>query len=157
MTTLALHPREPEKERSAVPLEASLEAASRARRAIEDLPALRRLPDVCFIARLLGDELVSNALRHAGLRAGEPFRLIAECDQETVRIEVADHGPGVDPLSSLRAHLAGDLRHRGLSLLNALADRWGYRRGDGEFAVWFELDLVPGRRGWLGRDPVART
>jgi hypothetical protein len=74
-----------------------------------------------------------------------------------LRVEVADGGPGFDPPPMLRRHALGELSHRGLSLLNALADRWGFRRGPAGCAVWFELDLVPGRRAWMGREPVPRS
>lgn len=157
MSTLALHPREPEKERISVILQASIAAAQEARRIIADLLEPRRVPDVAFIAQLLANELVSNVLRHAELEAGEAFGLAVECDGRSLHVEVADGGPGFDPLSLLRRHSQGELRHRGLCLLNALADRWGFRRGRRGCVVWFELDLVPGRRAWIGRERVARS
>jgi hypothetical protein len=65
---------------------------------------------------------------------------------------VSDSGPGFFPLPYAQSRAAERVGH-GLHLVNVLADRWGFRRGERSCCVWFELDLVPGRRAWRGREP----
>ncbi len=102
--------------------------------------------------QLLASELVANALRHG---PGGPVDLDLDAGRDSIRVEVADNGAGFDPLGHLRRHVESEGRHHGLALLNALADRWGFRIGPDGFRMWFELDLVSGRRPWRGREPVA--
>ena len=64
-------------------------------------------------------------------------------------------GLGVDPLALLRIHSANNAHHRGI-FIHALADRWGFRRDNG-CHMWFEIDLVPGRRSWRGREKITST
>jgi anti-sigma regulatory factor (Ser/Thr protein kinase) len=81
---------------------------------------------------LLTSELVTNAYRHAGSET----RLSIRCDDDCIRIEVRDSGPGTVRLRPLdRDRTDG----RGLHIVDALADRWGHHSdGDGK-VVWFEL------------------
>lgn len=137
-----------------VALEVSESASLRGRAVIADVSELNRYPDLQFITELLTSELVSNVLRHAGLPDGELFQLAVDCDEDTVRVEVVDRGGGFNPLALLRLHKANKARHRGIALVNALADRWGYRCQDHQCHLWFELDLIPGRRPWRGREPI---
>lgn len=136
-------------------LTATPDAPRLARRLIEDLPGLARLPDLRFAAQLLASELVANSVRHAGVSIADTVLLALECDERMLRVEVLDRGAGFDPLLSLAEHYARGQLHRGIFLVDALADRWGFRRVDGG-CVWFELDLVPGRRPWRGREPIPR-
>jgi anti-sigma regulatory factor (Ser/Thr protein kinase) len=127
-----------------------------ARRAVALRVELERFPELSFIAQLLTSELVSNTVRHATVQNGDAFVLTIGCDASTLHIELTDHGPGVDPLFHLaRYRRAGSCRH-GIYLVNALADRWGYRRHEGS-KMWFEIDLVPGRTPWRGRQPAPET
>ena len=135
---------------------ASGTAASAARRIIDERAELGPFPDLRFAARLLVSELVSNAVRHAGLTPQDELALSVECTDESFWVEVRDSGPGFDPLVPIAEHERLRRRHRGLFLVNALADRWGFRRSTNECRVWFELDLVPGRRPWRGREPVPK-
>jgi hypothetical protein len=82
--------------------------------------------------------------------------LTIECDESTLHIELADHGRGVDPLSHLARYQRTGSRRNGIYLVDALADRWGYRRREGT-TIWFEIDLVPGRRPWHGREAAPKT
>src|SRR5438067_2538562 len=112
---------------------------SEVRRAFEDFP----LPaPVLGDAQLLVTELVTNSIRHAGLRPDEVIRVVAELSTSRLRVDVFDRvspaGPSV---------VAGAIRPApgaesgwGLFLLDNVAARWG--RGPGRF--WFELEL-PGR------------
>ena len=98
-----------------------------ARRALGDLAdhlPRRRLQD----AQLLVSELVTNAIRHAGLDDGDTI---------TLSVEVSDPGPGFAP-----AELYPDSDHPsgwGLYLVRELSDRWGVER-NALTRVWFELD-----------------
>ena len=133
-------------------LRASVTAPSAARRIVADQAGLERFPDLRFAAQLLTSEIVANAVRHAGLAADDSLALVVERTDATLHVEVRDNGPGFDLLMQLAAHEQRSERHRGLVIVNALADRWGFRRGTDECCVWFELDLMPGRRPWRGRE-----
>ncbi len=154
MTSLATRPRGLA-ERSVL-LPASLSAPRTARRALAGVPELAEQDELLFVAQLLTAELVSNVLRHSNLRPGSEFLLRIECDEQSLAVEVSDRGVGFNPLLLLREHALSDARHRGLALIDALADRWGFVSGTG-CRVWFELELVPGRRAWRGREPIPRA
>jgi anti-sigma regulatory factor (Ser/Thr protein kinase) len=135
---------------------ASTEAPGRAQRLVATVGQLAAYPDLRFAARLLVSELVSNSVRHTGLGADPSISLSLQCDEETLRVEVADAGPGLDALTVLARHRRNEELFHGIFLVNALADRWGFRRGD-TGCVWFEIDLVPGRRPWRGRQTVPHS
>ena len=137
------------------PLPSSPAAPRRAREGIETVDELAHYPDLRFAAQLLASELVTNCVRHA-VPGGEPISLLLEWDERTLRAEVSDRGAGFDVSGVLAGYRQRNERHRGLSIVDALADRWGFRRGDGRFRIWFELDLVPGRRPWRGRERIRR-
>jgi anti-sigma regulatory factor (Ser/Thr protein kinase) len=136
-------------------LPVSAAAPGLARRSLDAVDELERYPDLRFAAQLLVSELVANSVRHASLARDEALTLSVECGEETLRIEVTDGGAGFNALSVLAEHARSDQRYRGIYFVNALADRWGFRRGDGGCHVWFEIDLVPGRRSWRGRDRIS--
>lgn len=121
-------------------LESSPEAAAAARIALERLserlPA-SRLRDL----RLLVSELVTNAVRHAGLARGDRIRLVVDVDGQIVRVEVHDPGRGFRP----RAPSPDPSRPSGwgLYLVDELADRWGVDGAGPGTRVWFELDGTP--------------
>ena len=112
------------------------EAAAAARHALDgfsgELPD-GRLRDV----RLLVSELVTNAVRHANLAAGDVIDLVIEILGQTLRVEVHDPGGGFVPSapSPDPARPSG----WGLYLVAELADRWGVDSDDTTL-VWFELD-----------------
>jgi anti-sigma regulatory factor (Ser/Thr protein kinase) len=120
-----------------VELESSPEAAAVARLALEKLagrvPA-SRLRDL----RLLVSELVTNAVRHAGLVRGDRIRLVVEVGERAVRVEVHDPGHGFTPRPPRPdpARTSG----WGLYLVDELADRWGVDGAGQGSRVWFELD-----------------
>lgn len=47
--------------------------------------------------RLLTSEVVTNAIRHAGLAAGDSIGVAVEVSEARVLVKVADDGPGFDP------------------------------------------------------------
>ena len=112
------------------------DSAGEARRVVarlsDDLPP-RRLED----AQLLVSELVTNAIRHAGLGAADVITLVVAIDDARVRVEVFDPGPGfalAEPEPDPRRPSGW-----GLYLVRELSDRWGVERDAGT-VVWFELD-----------------
>jgi anti-sigma regulatory factor (Ser/Thr protein kinase) len=112
------------------------DSPAEARRALgevsDHLPP-RRLED----AQLLVSELVTNAIRHAGLDDDDLIKLVVVAEERALRIEVCDPGrgfevtePDPDP-----ARPSG----WGLYLVRELSDRWGVDRS-AHTRVWFELD-----------------
>jgi anti-sigma regulatory factor (Ser/Thr protein kinase) len=114
------------------------EAAAAARKAVrtlnESLHLLgeERLQDL----QLLVTELVTNAVRH-GACAGGGIVVAFRVDQRILRVDVRDHGLGFDP-ALVRHPSPGSLAGRGLTIVAALAHRWGVERAAGT-TVWFEL------------------
>jgi anti-sigma regulatory factor (Ser/Thr protein kinase) len=112
------------------------EAAAEARHALD--PLARHLPDGRMRdVRLLVSELVTNAVRHADLAAGDVIALVVDLADHTLRVEVHDPGGGFVPStpSPDPARPSG----WGLYLVAELADRWGVD-SDETTLVWFELD-----------------
>jgi anti-sigma regulatory factor (Ser/Thr protein kinase) len=90
-------------------------------------------------AKLLADELVTNALVHGRGR----IELRAQLDEDRLLVEVLDQGQGFERIVRER-----DYDHAGgwgLNLVDALASRWGIHEGTSH--VWFELER---RRPRLG-------
>jgi anti-sigma regulatory factor (Ser/Thr protein kinase) len=96
-----------------------------------------RLPDaVVDSVLLLVSELVTNAIRHAS----SPARLELMIRETTVRVEVIDASPQ-PPLLQRPAGALSSEDGRGMFLVEALADRWGYELLESGKCVWFEVDL----------------
>ena len=117
-------------------LPATPDAASVARHALDDLGDAvsdARLRDL----RLLVSELVTNAVRHANLTAGDAIELVVELNRRTLRVEVHDPGGGFVP--SAPAPDPTRPSGWGLYLVAELADRWGVD-SDETTLVWFEFD-----------------
>lgn len=114
-----------------VALPARPEAAGAARRLLvkEGLD-----PDLDHTVCLLVSEVVTNAIRHAGMRDGERIVLAARLADDWARIEVRDQGPGFDP------EVRHDASGFGLRMLDMLASRWGVDREERATRVWFEVD-----------------
>jgi anti-sigma regulatory factor (Ser/Thr protein kinase) len=123
-----------------VTLRLSLPADAQAPRAARAaLRGLHCLDDgVRATATLLLSELVTNAVRHAGLRADEEIDVTIAVG-DGVRVAVADGGPGF--VHDLAARAGRPDGGRGLFLVDLLATRWGVDRGACA-RVWFELDGV---------------
>jgi anti-sigma regulatory factor (Ser/Thr protein kinase) len=120
-----------------VKLPATPDAAAEARRALErfaDRVPERRLRDV----RLLVSELVTNAVRHAGLSPQDRIRLLVQLRDAVLRVEVDDPGSGFEPRSPDPdpARTSG----WGLYLVAELSDRWGMDGLRPGTRIWFELD-----------------
>jgi serine/threonine-protein kinase RsbW len=88
---------------------------------------------------LLVSELVSNSVRHAGLRRHERIRLRARRADERAYVEVCDRGrSGRIPVKRGEGD-ALEPGGLGLVLVDEMADRWGVACNGDETCVWFEL------------------
>ena len=112
-------------------------AASRARKFLREfLDDAEVSEDVGATAELCLSELVTNAIVHAGTRS----ELRATLDS-TLTVSVRDRGGAAPDAASdddpdpLRVH------GRGLTLVEALSDRWGSERDAVGTTVWFSLEL----------------
>lgn len=130
------------------PVVASLELPSRP----ASVPAARawlrgqladRPPEERQRAELLVDELVANAVLHAGTT----LRVALRRGPSLVHVEVADDSRAL-PYRKLLGREAAT--GRGLLLLDQLADDWGVVAAPGGKAIWFELGTSAAGR------PVAR-
>ena len=112
-------------------------APFRARKVLDQLAfASPRRKDI----ELLTSELVTNAVRHAGLSEADTIRLHVDTDRDWVHVDVCETGPGLENPFHARSSPGG----WGLVLVEQLADRWGSTREGGESCVWFEVGLPPG-------------
>jgi anti-sigma regulatory factor (Ser/Thr protein kinase) len=91
-------------------------------------------------ARLLVSELVINAVLHAG----SPTTVQLLLDQERLRVEVRDGSPR-PPV--IRPHSTSSPTGRGLMIVDAIADRWGYETAADHKVIWFELGVDGRERG----------
>ena len=90
-------------------------------------------------AALMVSELVTNAVRHTqGL-----LLLEITIHGETLHVAVVDDAPGspILPNPTLRNQDHYATNGRGLTMVDVLADRWGFTSGDGCKTVWFEVAL----------------
>jgi anti-sigma regulatory factor (Ser/Thr protein kinase) len=112
---------------------ATPEAVPAARHALAELEEVDS--DTRDVVELLTSELVTNAVRHGASDDKESILLSARCEEDRVRVEVCDEGPGFEPTPDERDVL--EPGGHGLLLVDALATRWGVIRG-APSCVWFE-------------------
>ena len=93
-------------------------------------------------AELLTSEVVSNAVKHAGLDPSQEIvvRIVAD---GYVRVEVVDQGPPFE--ADLRRPGSGSSGW-GLLLVDAVATSWGVEREGSGKRVWFEVGGRPSER-----------
>jgi anti-sigma regulatory factor (Ser/Thr protein kinase) len=96
-------------------------------------------PQLLDDALLLTNELVTNAVRHAGHATKDPIEVAISVDDRTLRLTVRDKGPGFDPARPRERTEEGGW---GLDLVKALSSRWGVERTDTGTDVWFEIDRL---------------
>lgn len=114
-----------------VRLPVSENAPALARKALDALHG--ELEGIREQVRLLVSELVTNSVRHAGLRSEHRIDLEIAAAPSAVRIVVADPGPGFERPPQHSPNSEGGF---GLFFVAELADRWG----TDERGVWVELD-----------------
>jgi anti-sigma regulatory factor (Ser/Thr protein kinase) len=88
--------------------------------------------EVADLAVLLVSELASNAVLHART----PFELVVDDDGQRLRVEVHDDNPN---LPTLKDYVAESVTGRGLHMVAASADNWGFEARESGKCVWFEL------------------
>lgn len=94
---------------------------------------------------LMVSELAANSVRHAQSQ----FRVVLRRADGSVRIEVHDEGAGAPKMRSPGPH---EPSGRGLRIVDALSDSWGYvENEDGGKSVWFSMGLP------ASTDPVGGT
>jgi len=82
--------------------------------------------------------LVSEGLTNALLHGHGTATVAVSCQGQGVRVEVRDDGPALK--------VVGRVDHgRGLTLVGALASRWGLDRADTGTCFWFEVDREVGQ------------
>jgi anti-sigma regulatory factor (Ser/Thr protein kinase) len=89
---------------------------------------------------LVVSELVTNAVCHAGLGAGDAIELEIDNGERSVRVAVRTVGPqfsppSTDELDPLAVH------GRGLLIVDAMADSWGVDHDSEGCTVWCELAI----------------
>jgi anti-sigma regulatory factor (Ser/Thr protein kinase) len=95
---------------------------------------------------LLTSELATNAILHSRSGAGGEFKVTVLAAPDMVRVCVEDGGSDEPPCACRTS--AQSTGGRGLPLLEAISHRWGFIRGEGRTAVWFELPLATAPAGW---------
>jgi anti-sigma regulatory factor (Ser/Thr protein kinase) len=124
----------------AVALPAVPESIPRSREVLE---SLRGTLDESVLEdlRLIVSELVTNSIRHAGLRTGEAIDLEVSVDDTAIRLELRDRGRGFAPPPTP----ASLFRESGwgLFLVSQLTDRWGVSTDGGLTTVWIEISRNP--------------
>jgi anti-sigma regulatory factor (Ser/Thr protein kinase) len=121
----------PVEARLSVPAEPA--SASAARRFVErTLRGWHCQDDTVEKVVLLTSELVTNAILHAR----DPIHVVIETTGAAVRVEVRDGAPGM-PVH--RKHPDDSMTGRGLTLVEAIAARWGADAEGAGKRVWFEV------------------
>jgi integral membrane sensor domain MASE1/anti-sigma regulatory factor (Ser/Thr protein kinase) len=121
-----------------VDLKPGRECPAEARSALS--PLADALPNQVYLdLSLLVSELVTNSVRHAGLRPRDEIRLQVETSARRLRVEVSDPGGGFG--AKLPERDPRGPGGWGLFLTERLADRWGVDREGGRTTVWLEVDL----------------
>jgi anti-sigma regulatory factor (Ser/Thr protein kinase) len=110
-------------------------AARRLVRCLDDVVAPEHVENL----ELLVTELVTNAVRHAGLTDNGWVSVEVVVGPATVHVEVCDPGRGFDPDGAAQS-APGEPRGSGwgLFLVDQLATRWGVHLDDCT-RVWFDL------------------
>lgn len=103
-----------------------------ARRALTRWSAERLDREVLADAQLLVTEIATNAVLHGK----GPITLHATLDDERLRVEVADEGPGF--VRTLRSERVDRLGGWGLEFVEEMSWRWGVREDSTH--VWIELE-----------------
>jgi serine/threonine-protein kinase RsbW len=124
-------------------LAAEPDAVGKARRSVIGLPVDQATRDVLS---LLVSELVTNAIRHAGLTPGDPISVHITSNADRVRVAVRDGGPGFSPGDPVETPIDA-LGGRGCMIIAALSDAWGVDNDANGCTVWCEL-AGPPRPPW---------
>ena len=132
-------PPRPVDDRSGAPgleLAPHLASIGRGRRWVAAEAVRQGLPDARVrVVQLLASELIANAVLHGP--PGGAVRIRVDPSPEAFRVEVDDASTTLPRLVPVVRDGGGG---RGLTLVDRLADRWGYQgRGSSGKTVWFEV------------------
>ena|SRR5487761_1459030 len=121
-----------------VPLATGPAAASEARARVRAIVRAWRVPVDPYAVALLTSELVTNAVRHEAIGT---ITLDIQCSAGQLRVDVHDTSrampaPGAPPADAETG--------RGLIIVAALADEWGFYATPAGKAVYFTLALQSG-------------
>ena len=119
-----------------VALDATADSIPLAREALDTLReevGQDRLDDL----RLVVSELVTNSVRHAGLRTGDSISLRVDALADHIRVEIQDRGPGFEA-SATPATMYQESGW-GLYLVSQIAERWGVSTDATGTTVWLEI------------------
>ena len=115
--------------------------AGTSRRVVREALSRHAPADLADAAVLLVSEIVTNALCHGG----GPRELTVEADAWGITVSVSDASP-YPPLQRDQRYASGESlaeNGRGLTLLAALADDWGWTAEATGKRVWFRLRSGP--------------
>lgn len=116
----------------ALELEPRLDTSAVARRHVLSRLLAWGLDDLVDPVLLLTSEVVTNAVLHSGTR----LEVTVARDGVGVRVEVAD-GSSAPPVQ--RQHSTSASTGRGVQLLEAMADEWGWTATSTGKLVWFRV------------------
>jgi anti-sigma regulatory factor (Ser/Thr protein kinase) len=91
------------------------------------------LADLVDRAELLTSEVVTNAIAHAH----SPVRLVVEAQSSSAVVEVKDTAQ--TQVVAEGGEVAEADYGRGMVLVDALSDRWGWWEEEGGKVIWFAL------------------
>jgi anti-sigma regulatory factor (Ser/Thr protein kinase) len=114
-------------------------AAARVRGLLSDLLGDRTNEDTLHDLHLLATELVTNAVRHAGVDETSTLELSVWTAPSLLRVAVIDPGASetTPSVQTLDVNVPGGM---GLFLVEQISSAWGVERlRDGGTEVWFEL------------------
>jgi serine/threonine-protein kinase RsbW len=107
------------------------------RRIAEDLAHTQVPAELVADVVLVATELVGNAIRHAAPLPDGAVTVVWEVGSPGVTVRVTDGGASGQP--RLRHPSPNETSGRGLTLVHALATRWGVEDDSGSTTVWAEL------------------
>jgi anti-sigma regulatory factor (Ser/Thr protein kinase) len=117
------------------------DAASTARRIVEEQLTPLVASDRRGVVTLLASELVTNAVRHGPPLEDGTIILAIDASEDMIRLAVIDGGTHLTP-DELTFH-TGDDGEFGLFIVNNLSDGWGFSL-DGVKGVWFTMERGDG-------------
>jgi len=107
-----------------------LESASAARRFVSS--AVRDTHIDRDEVMLLTSELVNNAILHSH----SDFEVRVDIEDDDLLVAVVNHSPDLLPIAREPSSTGG----RGLSIIDNIADSWGFESHADKKLVWFRLD-----------------
>jgi anti-sigma regulatory factor (Ser/Thr protein kinase) len=113
-------------------------APSRARRALRSELESVLEADLLERATLLVSELVTNSVRHGGLRPDQEIEVTVRASAQHLRVEVVEPGQGFEVVAAPDPRRDMPAGGWGLYLVDRLSSAWGVER-NGVTKVWFEM------------------